>query len=270
MLNLIKMDLYRLFRTKSFKIGLIISFAISFLFVAVLAAISNLIPLFPESTQVAMAILPFADWRNNVNLFEMILSSTAILSLMVSAVLASNFISAEQANGYVKNIAGQVKDKGMMNVSKFAALSVMSLSVLVAYAAGSTVSGLIFLNNAVNFEGFSQFLAVFGTKYLIYLSVNAIILFLCTLTKSKSVSIAFGVMFGSGATVLVYNVISTFAGIVLKCEVPVASYVPDGLIFGLTMDAPAEALIKAVVVGVVYIAVFMAFSMVVMKKRDTK
>ena len=157
-----------------------------------------------------------------------------------------------------------------MNVSKFAALSVMSLSVLVAYAAGSTVSGLIFLNNAINYEGFSQFLAVFGTKYLIYLSVNAIILFLCTLTKSKSVSIAFGVMFGSGATVLVYNVISTFAGIVLKCEVPVASYVPDGLIFGLTMDASSEALIKAVIVGVVYIAVFMAFSMVVMKKRDTR
>ena len=270
MLNLIKMDLYRLFRTKSFKIGLIISLAISFLFVAVVAAISNLIPLFPESTQAAMSVLPFADWRNNVNLFELILSSTAILSLLVSAVLASNFISADQANGYVKNIAGQLKNKGMMNVSKFVALAVMTFFVLLAYTVGSTIGGLVFLNNAVNYEGLNQFLAVFGTKYLIYLAVNAIILFLCTLTKSKSVSIAFGALFGSGATVFAYSAVSTFAALALKCDVNIASYIPDGLIFGLTMDAPSTALIKAIVVGVVYIAVFMVLSMILMKKRDTK
>ena len=44
MLNLIKMDMYRLFRTKSFRIGLIIAFALSFSCVAVLAVLSNLIP----------------------------------------------------------------------------------------------------------------------------------------------------------------------------------------------------------------------------------
>ena len=270
MLNLIKMDLYRLFRTKSFKIGLMISAALSFLFVAVLAIISNIIPLFPEETQMAMSMLPFADWRNNVNLYELIMSATLILSLMVSAVLASNFISDEQANGYVKNIAGQLKDKGMMNVSKFVALAVMSLSVMLAYVLGATVSGLIFLNSAISYDGFGQFLAVFGTKYLIYLSVNAIILFLCTLTKSKSVSIAFGVLFGSGATIVAYNLISTFALFVLKVDFPIASYVPDGLIFGLTMDAPAAALLKAVIVGVVYIGLFMTFSIMIMRKRDTK
>ena len=271
MLNLIKMDLYRLFKTKSVKIGLIISAVISFITIAIIAGISNLAPQFDAETQETLAMMiPFINWRINVNFYEIILTATTILSLMVSAVLASIFISEEQANGYIKNIAGQVKDKGMMNVSKFIALAVMTLFVLLTYTAGATVSGLLFLNNAITYEGLSQFLAVFGTKYLIYLSVNAIILFLCTLTKSKSLSIAVGVMFGSGATVIVYNVISTFAGIILKCDLPISSYVPDGLIFGLTMDAPANELIKAVIVGIIYTVVFIASSMLLTKKRDTR
>jgi hypothetical protein len=146
----------------------------------------------------------------------------------------------------------------------------MSLSVLIAYAFGATASGLIFLNSAIYFEGVGQLLAVLGTKYLIYLSVNTIILFLCALTKGKSGAIAFGVLFGSGASIIIYNLISTLAGIVLKCDIPVASYVPDGLVFGLTMNASASTIINAVIVGVVYIAVFMVFSMVLMRKRDTR
>lgn len=270
MTNLIKMDLYRLFRTKSFKIGLILSIIISFSFVAVLATISNMIPMFSAETQEMMSVFPFADWRNGINVFDLIISAISILSLMVSAVLASNFISDEQSNGYVKNIAGQIKNKGMLSVSKFVALAVMSFSVMVVYAIGATAAGFIFLNDALSYEGFSQFLAVFGTKYLIYLSVNAIILFLCALTKSKSASIAFGVLFGSGATIVVYNLISTFVYIVFKCDIPFASYIPDGLVFGLTMDASSKTITDAVFVAVVYIAVFMTFSMVLMKKRDTR
>lgn len=270
MTNLIKMDLYRLFRTKSFKIGLIISLVIAFSYVAILATISKMVPMFSAETQEAMTIFPFANWRNGVNLFELILSAVTILSLMVSAVLASNFISDEQTHGYIKNIAGQIKDKGMMNVSKFVALAVMSASVLLAYTFGAASAGFIFLKSALSYEGFYQFLAVIGTKYLIYLSVNTIILFLCALTKSKSVSIAFGVMFGTGASIIVYNLISTFIGLVFKCDVPIDSYIPDGLVFGITMGATTKTLIDAVIVGAVYIAVFMVLSMMIMRRRDTR
>lgn len=271
MLNLIKMDLYRLFKTKSLKTGLIISAMISFVTIAIIAFLSNLVPQLSPDSQVTMTeMMPFVNWRNSVSFYDIILTATNVLSLMVSAVLASIFINEEQINGYIKNIAGQVKNKGMMIVAKFVALAVMTLFVLIAYTAGATVSGFVFFNKVITYEGLTQFLAVFGTKYVIYLSVNAIILFLCTLTKSKTLSVAVGVIFGSGASIIVYNIISTFIGIVLKLEVPVASYVPDGLVFGLTMTAPSAEIIKAIAVAVVYIVVFIVASMVVMKKRDTR
>ena len=271
MLNLIKMDLYRLFKTKSLKTGLIISAMISFVTIAIIAFLSNLVPQLSADSQVTMTeMMPFVNWRNSVSFYDIILTATNVLSLMVSAVLASIFINEEQINGYIKNIAGQVKNKGMMIVAKFVALAVMTLFVLIAYTAGATVSGFVFFNKVITYEGLTQFLAVFGTKYVIYLSVNAIILFLCTLTKSKTLSVAVGVIFGSGASIIVYNIISTFIGIVLKLEVPVASYVPDGLVFGLTMTAPSAEIIKAIAVAVAYIVVFIVASMVVMKKRDTR
>lgn len=271
MLNLIKMDLYRLFKTKSLKTGVIISAMISFVTIAIIAFLSNLVPQLSPDSQVTMTeMMPFVNWRNSVSFYDIILTATNVLSLMVSAVLASIFINEEQINGYIKNIAGQVKNKGMMIVAKFVALAVMTLFVLIAYTAGATVSGFVFFNNAITYEGLTQFLAVFGTKYVIYLSVNAIILFLCNLTKSKTLSVAVGVIFGSGASIIVYNIISTFIGIVLKLEVPVASYVPDGLVFGLTMTAPSAEIIKAIAVAVAYIVVFIVASMVVMKKRDTR
>lgn len=271
MLNLIKMDLYRLFKTKSLKTGVIISAMISFVTIAIIAFLSNLVPQLSPDSQVTMTeMMPFVNWRNSVSFYDIILTATNVLSLMVSAVLASIFINEEQINGYIKNIAGQVKNKGMMIVAKFVALAVMTLFVLIAYTAGATVSGFVFFNNAITYEGLTQFLAVFGTKYVIYLSVNAIILFLCNLTKSKTLAVAVGVIFGSGASIIVYNIISTFIGIVLKLEVPVASYVPDGLVFGLTMTAPSAEIIKAIAVAVAYIVVFIVASMVVMKKRDTR
>ena len=271
MLNLIKMDLYRLFKTKSLKTGLIISAMISFVTIAIIAFLSNITPQLSPDSQVTMTeMMPFVNWRNSVSFYDIILTATNVLSLMVSAVLASIFINEEQINGYIKNIAGQVKNKGMMIVAKSVALAVMTLFVLIAYTAGATVSGFVFFSNVITYEGLTQFLAVFGTKYVIYLSVNAIILFLCTLTKSKTLSVAVGVIFGSGASIIVYNIISTFIGIVLKLEVPVASYVPDGLVFGLTMTAPSAEIIKAIAVAVAYIVVFIVASMVVMKKRDTR
>ena len=271
MLNLIKMDLYRLFKTKSLKTGLIISAMISFVTIAIIAFLSNITPQLSPDSQVTMTeMMPFVNWRNSVSFYDIILTATNVLSLMVSAVLASIFINEEQINGYIKNIAGQVKNKGMMIVAKSVALAVMTLFVLIAYTAGATVSGFVFFSNVITYEGLTQFLAVFGTKYVIYLSVNAIILFLCTLTKSKTLSVAVGVIFGSGASIIVYNIISTFIGIVLKLEVPVASYVPDGLVFGLTMTAPSAEIVKAIAVAVAYIVVFIVASMVVMKKRDTR
>lgn len=271
MSNLIKADLFRLFKTKSYKIGLLISIAISFISIAAIAGICKAIPLFTDPETMAFFLaFPYASWAEGVSIFTVMATSTNFLSLMVTCMLASIFVNEEQTSGFVKNIAGQTKDKGMLIFSKFIVLAFVALSVILCYMLGSLISGLLFFGGALNFTNAAAFFTVIGVKFLIFLSVNAIILFLCTLTKSKSLAVAVGVVFGSGATMIIYFFASLLITAIVKVDITLSKFTPDGLIFGLGMNSEPAALTKALVVALVYAVVFTGLSVLVMKKRDTK
>ena len=271
MAKLIKMDLYRLFKTKSFKILLLVSLSIAFIAVAVISGIAKLIPMLPEESQLSFALtFPFASWIENVSVFSVMYTSFYVLSLMVISIATAIFISSEHSSGYIKNIAGQVKNKGMLVVAKFATLAIATGTIFVSYLAGAFASAQIFLHGSLNYAGFMDFAAVIGVKYLLFLAVVAIIIFLCTLTKSSSLAIAFGVIFGTGMTTIVYTAVSFFLETVTKHSIQIASFTPDGFAFKLAMATSPEILAKGCVLSVIYIAVFLILSTVVMNKRDTR
>jgi ABC-2 type transport system permease protein len=189
---------------------------------------------------------------------------------MVVSIVTAIFISSEHSSGYIKNIAGQVKNKGMIVFAKFATLSIATFTIFVSYLAGAFVSAQIFLHNSLNYTDFMNFAAVIGVKYLLFLSIVAIIIFLCTLTKSSSLAIAFGVIFGTGITSIVYSVASLFLEIVTKHSIPVASFTPDGFAFTLSMATQPEVLAKGCALSVIYIVTFLLLSVLVMNKRDTR
>lgn len=270
MINLIKMDTYRLVKSKQFKIGLIISFVFSFVVIAVIAGIGKLVPLLGEDGEGILFLFPYADWFSKVSIFTVILTVTSYLSLMISCMISSNFINEEQANGYFKNIAGQVKDKGMLILSKFFTIAVISLAVLICYIAGSSLASVLLLGKTLTFDYSSGFLFAMFTRFVLYLAVNAIIIFLCTLTKSKSLAIAFGLVFGTGITRFAYSIVATFIEMIVKVDVPLSSFTPDGQVFSITAESTNGELGKAFAVGVCYIVAFLFFSSLILKKRDNK
>ena len=270
MFNLIKMDTYRLAKSKQFKIGLIISFVFSFAAIAVIAGIGKLIPLLGEDGEGILFLFPYADWFSQVSIFTVILTVTSYLSLMISCMISSNFINEEQANGYFKNIAGQVKDKSMLVLSKFFTVIVISLAVLVCYVAGSALASVLLLGKSLTFDYPDGFAFAMFTRFVLYLAVNSIIIFLCTFTKSKSLAIAFGLVFGTGITRFAYSIVETFLGMILKADIQIASFTPDGQVFSITAESTSEDLGKAFAVGVCYIVAFLFFSSLILKKRDNK
>lgn len=271
MAKLINMDLYRLFKTKSFKTLLLVSLSISFIAIAAIAGIAKLIPMLPEESQFTFSMMfPFASWIDDVSVFNVMYTGLYALAPMVISIATAIFISSEHSSGYIKNIAGQVKNKSMLVISKFATLAIATFTIFVSYLLGAFVSAQIFLHSSLNYTGFMNFAAVIGVKYLLFLSVVAIIIFLCTLTKSSSLAIAFGVVFGTGMTTIVYTAVSVFLEAVTKHSIQVASFTPDGFAFKLSMATQPEILAKGCVLSVIYIAVFLILSAVVMNKRDTR
>lgn len=270
MLNLIKMDTYRLIKSKSFKVGLLISLIFSFAVISIIAAIGKLMPLLEEGGEGIFFLIPYTDWFTQVSIFTVILTATSYLSLMISCMLSSNFINEEQANGYFKNIAGQVKDKSMLILSKFFTIGVISFSVLLCYIIGSSIAAFLFLSKTIVFDNPGGFIFAILTRFVLYLAVNSIIIFLCTLTKSKSLAIAFGLVFGTGITRFAYSILATFIDMIIKVEIPISTFTPDGQVFSITAESTNGDLAKALAVGICYIAAFLFLSSMLLKKRDNK
>ena len=271
MTKLIKMDLYRLFKTKSFKILLLTAISISFVAVALIIGIAKLVPMLPENSQATMAsAFPFLSWIENVSVFDVIYTSLYVLSFMVVSILTAIFISSERSSGYIKNIAGQINSKSMIVVSKFATLAIATLIIFVSYIVGSFASAQIFIHNSLNYTHFAEFACAVGVKYLLCLAIVAIIIFLCTLTKSSSLAVAFGIIFGTGITSIIYSTVSFFLETITNHSISISSYTPDGFAFQLSMTSQPELLLKGCLLAVAYIVSFLFLSAFVMNKKDTR
>ena len=273
MWKLIKMDFYRLFSSKALRVGALIACLMCagyILFsVGIIALYQFAINEDPATAMQIGSLLPQGAWLEGVDLAEIVFGGTAILSLFIGCMVSANFIGAEQSCGYTKNFAGQLPDKGYMAVSKLAVTSLVQALILFVYV--FVTSGLACLMLGKYIDGFSigTLLAALGLRLMLHLAINAIIVFLCTLTKSHAIAMVAGCIFGIGITYIGYMAIGMLFGI-LKIDFDIVNYMPDGINSQLSLNTVGDLSVKAITVSIAFIAVFFAANYLVMRKRDVK
>ena len=273
MWNLIKMDFYRLFTSKTIKVGAIMAFLVSVGYMFLSLGIVELTKLaYDQSVEAAMGLEMFlsqAAWLGGVNFADIVLNGTSAFSLFIGCMIAANFMGSEQSCGYAKNFAGQLPDKGYMVVSKFVVTSIAQVIVLLIYAAVSAVSAELLFGKYINGYAISTLLLALGLRLMLYLAVNAIIIFLCTLTKSHSIAMVAGCIFGIGVTKFAYLAAGMLLS-TLKINFSIIDYMPDGINGQLAMDTAGSLAVKAIVVSLAFIAVFLTSNYFVVRSRDVK
>lgn len=273
MLNLVKMDFYRLFHSKAIKVGAVIAAIVAFLGMVLNLGILEIIKLGanddPSSVQDMGIIFPIVSWLGGVDFADVVFNGTGFLSLFVSCMIVASFVGAEQSCGYAKNIAGQLSNRGMMVVSKFIVTCFVQLMVLLIYTAISSICAVLFFNSYIN--GYSIGILVEGIllRFLLFCAIDAIVLFFCTLTKSHAVAMVIGAIFGIGVTGLVYMGISALLKMI-KISVDVAKFMPDGINGLISVAELGNIAVRAIIVAVIFIAGFLIGSIMLFKKRDVK
>lgn len=289
MLNVIKMDLYRLMRSKSFRIGLIIAFSVCFLAVALSAGLLALVnmalkadPTMAESADVLVSVFSFLTWENGVDLSVIVLQFSGILCLAISTVLSAIFVSEEQTSGFGKNYLGQLSDKGTSAISKVIATSIISMSMVLVCTLSSALAGALFFGKCITGINAANLALAMFLRLLMYLSINAIIVFVSLLTKNKSASMVIGVVFGIGASKMAYGTVTYLlqflASRVLKLsdfEVPsIAGLIPDGVERMIDTEfltkVDGALIARVLIVAAVYICGFTFASFMLVRKRDVK
>ena len=276
MFNLIKTDLYRLFHTKAFKVGIIASALIAFLGMllnlGVLALIQAVMDSDPTYSVSGMeVIIPYVAWLGGADYSTIVLYSTGALSLLVGCVVSASFISAEQTCGYVKNVAGQLAHRGYTIVSKFIVTSLIHFVVLAIYTTISCVFAPVLFGKYIVSYSIAPLIGALLVRFLLFVAVNAIIVLLCTITKSPSLAMIIGAIFGLGVTQLGYMAISMVIGMVFKgSNFSFAEIMPDGINNMLTIFNVGELWARGVILSIIYIIAALACAIYIIEKRDVK
>lgn len=273
MMNLIKMDLYRMFRSRAIKIALIAaaivcaaSMLLSFGVIKITEFALQEDPLAAEGFSMIFKVV---GWINGTNFSEIVLYGSGAFSLFIGCMLTASFIGAEQSCGYIKNIAGQFSNRGYTAISKFVVTSIGQLIIFLIYIAISSILAVTVFSEYIN--GYSIAPLVFSLilRLLLFWAVNAIILFLCTLTKSHALAMVTGAVFGSGVTGLVYFAANTLLG-AMKVKLNVSHFTPDGVNGMLSIADLKDVWVRALIIAVIFIVVFLGSTVMLVKKRDVR
>lgn len=255
MLNLFRMDLYRMIKAKSFLVILALSALISLGSTPAEWALYQLSRLIAGSEEGFVKAEQLSSILANPYSFA-----------FLPMIAASIFFYADLEFGYVKNIAGQMPKKGYTALSKFCVSAVLSLAFALVGIAFNLIGTLIFRSISVS-DGIGRSLLTLLMKLLLMQACLSIILFFVTGLKNKSLGLVLSVLMGSGLMVLVYLGID--AGIIklfgLKDSFSVSSYMPDQL-----LDKAYPDTLRALLVSAVTTAIFLPLTIWIFDKKDVK
>lgn len=284
MLNLIKMDFYRLFNSKVGKIGLIIAIASALLLTLGNFGIYTILNMVIENEGVTpgspgaadmadlASVFPTIVWSlNGVNGADVVFHLTNALSLFIACMISAMFVSQEQACGYVKNIAGQVRYKGYTVGSKLVVTSFIHFVVLLIYTIVALVLGPSLFNKCITGWNIPILIGGLALRLLIFLAINSLIVFLCLTFKSQSFSMVCGAILGIGALQLVYIAIGALINLIKQgLNFEVAKYMPDGINGMISIAQIGSVWLQGLIVSILFIVGFTSATIYIVSKRDVK
>ena len=257
MADLFRMDLYRMRKARAFIICLILAFVMALADAPLGKLMITLAKMIaPESTETFVL---------NTSLSQIIANPFPMMNLMIILLSLCSFFYADQENGYVKNIAGQVPMKGLTILSKFLAALVHNLIFIAVGIIGNLIGSLIVMKVTMDSASLLTSLRDLGLKLLLLQSMAAILLLVVSSLRLKSVGYILAVLFGLGMTSLVYTGINEGLGHLLNTTVNIIPYMPDSAMSMVSVD-PLRSLLVAVAWG----AVFLILAIRIFDRRDVK
>lgn len=283
MLNLIRMDLYRLVKAKFIRVLLLCAAAVAVFCVAATKVDLNMLEKSAvtetaESTEGGVAYGVTVDtnpeWGKGKFGADELMQSYVQggILMMFCTVLASIFVSSEQKSGFIKNIAGQLPNRGMLALSKFAALAVGTLMIFVTFTVSTILSGWIAFGSQMTLGSVRVFLPFLGIQYLMHLAFGGLVMLAAILTQSTAFSMTAGMLYSTGITGLLYSGINKLIGWLIPGAkgFNIGTYMLDTNISRTGLEASSSQLGLALICSVIFAVISIWISMVILKKRDIR
>ena len=280
MLNLLKMDLYRLFRSSTTWIMLLVTVGMAVFGVSMTKYdASNM-----EQGADSMATEIGADVSDDGVNLNFGLSATTLpewatgdvdfadlvntqvgsgLFLIVVSIFVTLFVCAEHKNGYIKNIAGQFPNRGVLIVSKAVAIGAQVLAMFLVLFVTMFVTGKICFGDKLVLNSVGKLFTVLGGQFVLHYAFAGVILCLGVLFRSSALSMTIGILISCKLTSLLYMLGNKFS-------LDLTRYALETNVTRFSMITDRKEILVMMLSAAVIFAVTIGTSIIVMQKRDVR
>lgn len=295
MFNAIRMDVYRLFKTKSTYIILVIMIALSVMGTGLMSVMTEMTGAesqqvqteqmsdnadyageddqFNEDTEEAQSQFSVSvsesnpdENDNSVLSFAMsdISGLQAGLFIIIFTVL---FSMADINSGFIKSIGGQVKGRGVLIVSKIAAIAIFTAIVIITDFLTQLIAVNIFFDDAVVGSA-SEIVRLLSSQFVLNFALAVLMMAIAIIIKNNVVSMIIGVCMCSGIFELIFMGINYLMDKIGFDDFDINNILITGKIQNVTIGADAADIGYALLTAAIYIAVSVFAVYNVFKHRD--
>ena len=295
MFNAIRMDVYRLFKTKSTYIILVIMLALSVMGTGLMSVMTEMTGAkrqqvqteqmsdkadyaveddqFNEDTEGAQSQLSVSVYEidpdendNSVLSFAMsdISGLQAGLFIIIFTVL---FSMADINSEFIKSIGGQVKSRGVLIVSKMAAIAIFTAIVIIADFLTELIAVNIFFDDAVVGSA-SEIVRLLSSQFVLNFALAVLMMAIAIIIKNNVVSMIIGVCMCTGIFELIFMGINYLMDKIGFSDFDINNILITGKIQNVTIGADAADIGYALLTAAIYIAVSVLAVYNVFKHRD--
>ncbi len=295
MFNAIRMDVYRLFKTKSTYIILVIMLAMSVMGTGLMSVMTEMTGAerqqvqteqmsdnadyageddqFNEDTEGAQSQLSVSvseidpdENDNSVLSFAMsdISGLQAGLFIIIFTVL---FSMADINSGFIKSIGGQVKGRGVLIVSKIAAIAIFTAIVIIADFLTELIAVNIFFDDAVVGSA-SEIVRLLSSQFVLNFALAILMMAIAIIIKNNVVSMIIGVCMCTGIFELIFMGINYLMDKIGFSDFDINNILITGKIQNVTIGADTADIGYALLTAAIYIAVSVLAVYNVFKHRD--
>lgn len=280
MFNMIKMDLYRMFRTKSMYIVWIVLAAVllltTFLCKTDYDSLSEedamqqeqITEPTEENINVGMMVTLPTEPGEKVTVFDIFFANSQgkfyALFLVIFAVM---FSTADIGGGYIKNIGGQVQRRGALIFSRSIALAVFTILTMAGAFLFQAASNCIVFGY-LKWGGTKAVLLYFMTELALHYALVLICMTIAIILKNNVVSMVIAVCLTMNIMSIVYGLVNSAIQKIGIQNFQIYKYTITGKLSLLPMNPSGNECLAAFGVAIVFIVVMISVSSVVFQKRD--
>lgn len=295
MFNAIRMDVYRLFKTKSTYIILVIMIALSVMGTGLMSVMTEMTG--AEGQQVQTEQMSdnadyagdddqlYEDTEGAQSQFSVSVSESdpdendnSVLSFAmsdISGLQAGLFIiiftvlfsMADINSGFIKSIGGQVKGRGVLIASKMVAIAIFTAIVIIADFLTQLIAVNIFFDDAVVGSA-SEIVRLLSSQFVLNFALAVLMMAIAMIIKNNVVSMIIGVCMCSGIFELIFMGINYLMDKIGFDDFDINNILITGKIQNVTIGADASDIGYALLAAAIYIAVSVFAVYNVFKHRD--